>query len=411
MKRWTGSVMTLQHFQDFYYLEALQAKMTMAKSANPENLFRKGFVKLDEDIQKAFQTLCERMALHIYVYLWVAALGEAVYADYNCEQRIAEQHGGWSDTDALDYFPNDENVEIVKTIFGQDWSGGGYGGDAWEDIVEAMDMYNKVPHSTFIDHAVDLEHNGGNVFDKTNAEECGLNCFTPGYGKSGLQNFLDIKFKNDILNNNKYNNGWGNYKLQIDVSMKVYDLIVRYSNIVEKVKAVNFLKPTLEWLTPYSVNWEYQDFSLESANGGLKCAWCGDSIDADYCHNFRDEDICDYCYDHKVVSCEKCGEDALSDDTEDIYSGNHNEVWCYECVSSYAVDCEDCGCKVDEEHNTVRTEDDFTICKDCAEKMFCEECNEYYYHIEAHNEEEHPEPIELPVDSDGIFSPVALEEA
>lgn len=402
MKKWTGNIMTLDHFFDFYYLEALRAGLSMAKSANPDNLFRKAFLKLENDVNETFDALCDTMALHIYVYLWVAALGEATYADENCETCISELTGGWSERDALNYFPSDTNVQIVKDIYDQSWASGGYGGDAWLEIVEAMDMYGKVTNATFIDHAVDLEHNGGNVFDKTSGSTCGLEC----YGEKGdLKEFLNVKFTNDILNNIEYKT-WTTRNLDVHISKKVHTLMQRYHNIVANVGVLDIVQPTLEFLTPYSVDWDYQEFNVQDANGGMECEWCHDKIDEDDHYNAPNGDaICEDCYENHISSCEHCGEATDNDEMSEVtVIENHQENWCEGCVSNDATTCDICADLVSQD-NALMTEDNYWICEDCKDDYFCEECNEYYYDLNTHNQEEHPvyEPAELPVDADGFF--------
>lgn len=372
----TGNVMTLRHFTDFYYLEALRAGISMAKSANPDNLFRRSFEKLEIDVNEAFDALSDTMAIRIWLYLWGAALGEAQYAGENCETEIEElQNFGYSET--FDYFPTEYNIEMVKDVFGQYWASGGYGGEAWKSIVEGMELYGKISNAAFIDHAVDLEHNGGCVFDKTHASPFNLNCFS-GYSSHNLKRFLDEKFSEDILNSEKYH----------EVSRKVYNLVTRYSNIVEKITAVEYLQPTLEWLTPFSIEWNSFDntFTMVEADGGYHCAHCGDKIDCDYCVSINDQMYCDDC----TSRCDNCGDAELTCYMEYI-DGEHQD-WCGGCVQEYKATCE--GCNKDfHADNASATEDDYTLCNDCLDEYKCETCDEYHYNLPEHKHEEHDEEL------------------
>lgn len=61
----------------------------------------------------------------------------------------------------------------------------GYGGKSWYEISKAGLMYQKIPDIIFIDHCIDLEHNGGSYFDKDG--------FLFTMNKSDLKTFLDLK--------------------------------------------------------------------------------------------------------------------------------------------------------------------------------------------------------------------------
>lgn len=392
MKNVTGNVMTMKHFVDFYYLEALRANIMMAKSANKDFQFRRAVEKLESDVENAFNELSQTMALRIYVYLWGAALGEAQYAHENCEYKIEEiDEGNFRYRDAFNFFPSEHNVNTVKDVFDQTWASGGYGGNAWLQIVEGMELYGKITDAAFIDHTVDLEHNGGCVFNKTSAEPFLMNCYTNSFNGSDLHSFLDFKFHSNILNDRKYR--------VYEVSRKVYSLVVRYSNIIERINAVDFLTPTLEWLSPFTVEWNdfEAEFTWVIAEGAMEhCESCGDSIHEDESYYVNDMTLCNDC----VETCEKCGEVVHKNDT--TYVDGECETWCDECAAEYSVTCESCNKEYDAEY-TVCTEDDYTVCKYCAEK--CEECGEYHYNMEEHVKEEHEEGEShpLPFDSDGVL--------
>jgi hypothetical protein len=399
-----GNTMTTKHFTDFYMLEALQAEISMAKAQNPDFHFRKSVIRLEEDVNAAFEHLSSTMAFRIYVYLWGAALGEAAYANENCEYQIAEMCNGFSYRDAFDYFPTDENVQVVMDTFEQDWNQGGYGGDAWAGIVHGMSLYGKITNAAFIDHAVDLEHNGGCVFDKTGVKPFLMDC-NSGFPYGVLHQFLDHKFAHNILDTNFTHWRMDNY----EVSWKVYNLIVRFSNIVRKVYAVDFLSPTLEWLSDYTVEWEEEaytnTFSWIEANGGMKCEECGCSInedDANYLEGY-DGYFCDDC----IEKCDECGEYVHKNDTQ--WMDGEDSTWCDDCANQYKTTCDDCGHDIHVDHSSM-TEDDYTLCESCAEEHKCDECDKLYFDVNYHTEHEHKEEEDeiapLPFDSDGVFENV-----
>lgn len=390
MKNVTGNTMVMNHFVDFYCLEALRAGITMSKSANPDYLFRRSVEKLESDVNEAFDTLCETMALRIYVYLWGAALGEAQYAGEYCETQIDELTD-FSYRNAFDFFPTEHNVKMVKEIFGQYWSCSGYGGKKWKEIVEGMELYGKITNAAFIDHAVDLEHNGGCVFDKTNSSPFLMNCFDYNFGARELRSFLNFKFSGDILNGRK------DYR----VSRKVFSLVNRYSNVIEKIESVDYLVPELEWLSPYTVEWnDYgeNEFSVTDADNGVECENCGCKVNEDDIYYVNDSNLCSDC----VEQCEHCMEYVNKNDTQ--YIDGENETWCDECAMKHKTCCDECG-KDFHYENTYATEDDYCVCDNC--KQECEECGEIHFDMEYHMEHEHAkeegDDFPLPFDADGVF--------
>src|SRR5689334_14345418 len=112
--RYSGTVMNIMHFHDFYFLEAMQAQIMIAKSAHPEYVFRHSVERLENDLQEAFEHLCNEMAQRIYVYLWASALGEARHAnDFQLsikELSSGSRHEAYSA--ALNHFPTPENVQL-----------------------------------------------------------------------------------------------------------------------------------------------------------------------------------------------------------------------------------------------------------------------------------------------------------
>jgi tetratricopeptide (TPR) repeat protein len=394
MQNVTGNVMTMKHFVDFYYLEALRANIAMAKYANKDFQFRRAVEKLESDVETAFNSLTQTMALRIYVYLWGAALGEAQYAHENCEYKIEEiDEGNFAYRHAFNFCPSEHNVNMVKDVFGQNWSSGGYGGDAWYQIVEGMELYGKITDAAFIDHTVDLEHNGGCVFNKTGASPFNMNCYTNDFDGSDLHYFLDVKFHNDILNDTNHR--------RYEVSRKVYSLVVRYSNIIENIKAVDFLVPSLEWLSPFTVEWNdfEAEFTWVEAEGRrMSCEKCGCTM-SEYEENYvNDMSVCNDC----VTTCENCHETVLNDDSQ--YVDGEHETWCDDCASNHMATCDGCNKEYHTDH-TVHTEDGYDFCENCAET--CEECGEIHYNMKEHMAEEHEteegETHPLPFDSDGVF--------
>lgn len=398
----SGNVMTKSHFADFYYLEALRAGMSMAKSANAELQFRRAFIKLEDDVNAAFDHLTKTMALRIWVYLWGTSLDESTYSQ-SLDLTIDELKGfGISQT--FRYFPTEHNTQAVKDIFDQDGWSSAYGGQAWKQIVEGMEFYGKISDAAFIDHCVDLEHNGGCVFNKTDKQPFNLDCMR-GWSGQRLHMFLDYKFSEDILNGNR----------RYSVSRKVYALITRYSNIVSKVACVDYLDQDLEWLTDFSIQWESgaedREFTVvEGGGAGYRCEHCGDQVGRDYVIFVNDAPHCEDC----VETCAHCDETVCKNDAS--YIDGEDETWCDDCKNEHAIECEECGKEYHYE-NTQSTDDDFTLCNDCYNNSLCELCDEHYYHMAEHDKEKHAEELEekriasivnipLPYDAEGVFEAI-----
>lgn len=377
----SGNQMNLRHFHDFYLLEAMRAGITMAKSAHPDYAFRKAVTRLESDVEAAFETLSATMAKRIWVYLWGAALGEVVYAHENCDEGIDElREVSFTYRLTFDYYPTEENIDTVKNVFSQYWHSGGYGGDLWAMITNAVGLYGNIPNAAFIDHAVDLEHNGGCVFDKTgSASPLNLNCFG-GYGGDSLKHFLNHKFAHDILNRDM------DYQ-QIFASRKVHSLLTRYNNIIEKIGAVDFVDVSIEWLQDITITWSddaYDNtFTVVEASSRYSCAHCGDSMGEDEGHWIDEELVCCNCSTY----CEKCGEYVMNDDTQWI--DGEGETWCDSCAED-VVTCEECN-KDYNIDNTTGTEDGYNICTDCVNDCTCEHCGEVHYNLPEHVESEHTE--------------------
>ena len=344
-----GNEMTLMHFHDFYYLEALKAGIAMAKTG--DNQFRRSFERLESDVNEAFDHLCETMAKRIHTYIWAACLGEVRHAADIVSTYIPEIYGGSRDAvyrNSYKYVPNEANMQVVRDVYAQSGWGNTYGGKKWLDVTDGMMLFGKVNHATFIDHAVDLEHNGGNIFTK-DASVTKLVTYFEGYDASDLRMFLDYKFAKDILNekSRRYDN--------TKVSRKVYSFAVRYNNIVAEIKCLSFLSPELDWLSDYSV--DYLDGVLTTSESRAT------------------DDDC---------TCDNCEETCDHTHTVD----GEGQEWCCHCFANYQFTCPDCNKEYHVDHK-VKSEDGWYLCEDCAEDNTCEVCDEIHYNDMGEHTEEH----------------------
>ena len=399
MNKASGNEMQIAHFYDFYYLEAMKAGLTMAKSANPEIEYRHSVERLERDLETEYARLSKSIALRVYVYLWAAALGEARHASGRVGAYISETKGSSRDSvfyHSLEYFPDEHNTNALLDVLGSKGWSSSYGGKKWYEIVQGMMLYGKISDAAFIDHAVDLEHNGGCVFDKFSGKDVILfNC----EGYRYLHSFLDYKFRHNILTDamNPYS--------KFQVSLRTYNLVARYQNIIGGC-ATNWLVPELETLSDYSVDWDVRHLTVDGCvrlayyathhseyvnptqvisqnhkhherrerRRHTRCVECGCRVSDDY--SFYGPDDCTYCescYDDKFTSCEKCGETLENDE---IIHVENEGYYCEYCAKNKvnAVPCWAC--------NEWHVIDEMTMCEDSTD-CYCENCKGDYVEWEC----------------------------
>lgn len=253
----TKTTMSLEHFHDFYFLEALSAAITTESARQPDARFRHSVTRLEYDVREATENIVPNIATRTFMYLYAACLGEARHArNSNAADRfipqIIKSHRGECFERAANYRPTKSNLDTLVNVFKQDW-GSGFGGKAWLGIAEALRYYFKVTPAAFIDHVIDLEHNNGTAFNKSDARRT-LYFETRYPGE--LKYFLDYKFSCNILEREPQLS----HKLQ--VTRRVYRLIERYCNIFNK-KPPYWVEAGLPALGDYVVEWGDEEISLE----------------------------------------------------------------------------------------------------------------------------------------------------
>lgn len=254
----TNVTMTLEHFHDFYYLEAIMANIAMNISAKPELAFSRAVENLKRDTEEAIEEIVPNIAFRTFVYLYAACIGEARHArESNAESRYIPQIRAMHRKDcyaSVDKFPPDkENLSVLCEIYnGQKWVAA-FGGKAWGNIAQALKMYFTVSPATFIDYVIDLEHNGGTAFNKSDAHKT-IRFYTryPGH----LNHFLDWKFAHNILEREPQ------FTEEISLTRRVYNLVKRYSVIFRKPEPT-WLRPYLNRLDAYEVEWGNERLDIE----------------------------------------------------------------------------------------------------------------------------------------------------
>lgn len=177
-------LMPISQVMDFYYAEAIASETKQARN------WRAG-EKLVEDATILRDRLADYLAPALYNYLIVACYGEAEHSAYAAAGLYFKQSGNYRR--ALSFKP-ESMIETLRCIFEtQQWEGG-FGGKKWAHICEELTKVGTMPKVAWVDHLIDLEHNGGSAFDKeeeAHAANVDINTY--------MDPFLEFKAKKDIL--------------------------------------------------------------------------------------------------------------------------------------------------------------------------------------------------------------------
>ena len=257
----TANRMSLAHFHDFYFLEALKAGISRETMARPELQFSRSVEKLQYDVETVSENIQANMALRVFTYLYAACFGEARHAQEVQAQVkfIKETHRlGRSDCyrEIVRFAPSRKNVQTLVDVFNQDWSSA-FGGKAWMNIAQALKLYFDATPAAFLDYVIDLEHNGGCVFNKEDAFNTVQ--FSTSYPFE-LKAFLDWKFSHDILSRPPQ------FAKSLPLTRKVFSLVERFTVIFRR-GPVEWVEPGLNRLSDYIVEWGNEEFTLDEK-------WC-----------------------------------------------------------------------------------------------------------------------------------------
>ena len=190
----------------FYVQEAVMAKVHNMKETSMK-------LRLEDDIkefQSIHQKYADRLAGAFFDYIALASFGEARHAPSQAKRYIPQICYKWNRNNkqqsihvreksykhALKFDPY-RFLPTLATLFYDGIWRDSYGGSWWGNIAEAGTMYKKVTSTVFIDHAVDLSHNGGSMFSKSVL-------FLP-YDSSHYRHMLGMKTAFSILDDNDGN--------------------------------------------------------------------------------------------------------------------------------------------------------------------------------------------------------------
>lgn len=323
---------------DFYYLELLSH---LASTGHAHNW--KAAEKLVTSLEFQKDQLSKKLARCLRDYLYEICIQEAGYASYHCEQ-------------ALDKPPNrtvHEPKSALLALIGQfedeGWADDGYGGESWAKIARCALEYDKLDFITFVDHVADVEHNGGELFDKFGeADNVGLRLDME---KSELEGWLEFKAHNDIL-------GGGEYAEYL--STKTKELVNRYFNIFRGGTGMPSEFKVNEDDKEGWTGWEPRDigtkeFVAKWSQARYRCDNCGE-MTADSYEVSNGKSGCDDC----VKFC--------PENKHYVWEGNFdwNNHMCEDCYINSHTECDNCG---DMHHNDDITEvDGELLCPSCAKE-------------------------------------------
>ena len=154
--------------EEFYALEAVLAQVYCERKLEP---FRHSHARWERDFSSFREQYNSRLATAIYDYTAVTVAGEMRHGYVRASKYIL----GYFDDETsrtsvyrecIKYTP-DSLLSAGSRLFGEiiEWHRS-YGGPKWEVIARAGLRKASLPDSVFIDHCVDLSHNGSVYFDK-----------------------------------------------------------------------------------------------------------------------------------------------------------------------------------------------------------------------------------------------------
>lgn len=171
--------MRIEAIVDFYILESLvyQCNYIHVPYDNGEsyNVKREA---IRTRINREYNRLSHELADCFRDYMWMASFGESRHAwgkvNGNSVISIDIPHSTddgreGSMREALNYNPsNPDNVKRLLAVFNDcHWNTSSFGGRNWGKIVDSINFYNRVPCTVYVDYCMDLQHNSGTVFSKS----------------------------------------------------------------------------------------------------------------------------------------------------------------------------------------------------------------------------------------------------
>lgn len=151
--------------REFYALEALNVLVSRDREQ-----FLPSHERFARDVREYARRFDAAFARACYDYIHIASVGEARHASQMCALKIPGFENGQQRTDAGRRGAKYTPASIRKTcaqIFDAKWNSDSYGGKAWGQGIAAIDLLEISGPHLFCDHCVDLQHNSGCLFNKS----------------------------------------------------------------------------------------------------------------------------------------------------------------------------------------------------------------------------------------------------
>ena len=210
--------------QEFYLLQSLMAEKHTEQ-------FKKSHEKWEDDVWKYKDRFTQKLGEILHDYLFLICGGEARHAISKSQYYIPNIPYGGARSESYDklkqYNPRQASDVLIK-LFSSPCRENSYGGAKWANIAQAVKMFyekNSNPNhiDVIIDHCVDLSHNGGICFNKSEANMLRT------YSSDRYIAFLDHKRKSKTivdLVEKWQRNMWGEGH-PFEISMRLISLIER----------------------------------------------------------------------------------------------------------------------------------------------------------------------------------------
>jgi len=283
---------------DFYALQALDAS-----SRRKVDTFRRPHERWLQDFEDYSQRYASKFARALFDYLALACFGEARHCWDKASLAIEglpegkSRRGAYEDARAYNPWLFLPKLEILFQR--AEWEAY-YGGPSWARIAQAAQLYGKLPDTVFIDHCVDLSHNGGLCFDK---DETGI--FRLGYFAGEYRGLLDYKARKSPESYLR--------KYSAKLSPPVWRLVYRAANLgLVEIDATQLFSPAVESDAPelleyQPVGWGDKELGEISANGE-ECYFCGRLTL--HIYEVEDQHVCPSCFE-ALYHCDYCGSKVL----------------------------------------------------------------------------------------------------
>lgn len=206
----------------FYVLHDLKDRLEQWQTSGQR--YSRAHEKLYEDINEKLNMIVPKLARRYWEYIVLSCAGEARHASVATKFYIKGLgRRGARATAALNAIAYNPWILLDQEValFGKKWEGNGYGGVSWQKIAGAGKLYGTVPDAVFIDHVVDLTHNGGLFLDKGFILACRE-------GEAYFLNVLTVKAQGSLLDPFSYR-GLEGYTWKLPG--EIYGFIERGNNI------------------------------------------------------------------------------------------------------------------------------------------------------------------------------------